>query len=405
MSLHKKAGQLLFGTFIAQSITFITLPIITRYVSPTEYGKYTQTLFLVATLLPLATLRLEALSVSVTDDKVAEQLAKLGLISSVSLAVLVLPVLYVLSILFPVELGIGKYSILITALALASQSFALILNQFNLRKKRYTKIMQGSVLQNTTTSVLQVFNAVLNPVYEFLVISFAAGRLSILIVDTKKFSAILKSKIDLKTTKMLVQRFRKISLILIFGAFIETLVFSGINIFIGLKYGQNVAGYLGLALVIFAVPGTLIGSSFTSIIFSEYIPRVKATSKVKKMIKTMILISVTISVSIIFLFPPIANLFLSQDWSESTALISQLGVPIGINILWVSCTSIMYKNEEFTKYLGFSTLRLLVSTVVASVFFIAGNTWQSVVVAYFFSGAVVLLFPICATYRYVLKDS
>lgn len=400
-----KAGQLFFGTFLAQTITFITLPIITRIVSPTEYGKYTQTLFLVATLLPLATLRLEALAVSVTDDKVAGQLAKLGLVSSVFFAVLVLPVLYVLSNLFPVEFGIGKYSILIIALALASQSFALILNQFNLRKKRYTKIMQGSVLQNTTTSALQVFSAVFNPVYEFLVISFAAGRLSILIVDIKKFSVILKSKIDFKITKLLIKRFWKISLILIFGAFIETLVLSGVNIFIGIEYGQNVAGYLGLALVIFAVPGTLIGSSFTSVIFSEYIPREKATLKVKKMIKTVILISVTISLGIMFLFPPIANLFLSQDWSESTALISQLGVPIGINILWVSCTSIMYKNEEFTKYLGFSTLRLLVSIVVATLFFIAGNTWQSVVVAYFFSGAIVLLFPICVTYRYVLKDS
>lgn len=400
-----KAGQLFFGTFLAQTITFITLPIITRFVSPTEYGKYTQTLFLVATLLPLATLRLEALAVSVTDDKVAGQLAKLGLVSSVFFAVLVLPVLYVLSNLFPVEFGIGKYSILIIALALASQSFALILNQFNLRKKRYTKIMQGSVLQNTTTSALQVFSAVFNPVYEFLVISFAAGRLSILIVDIKKFSVILKSKVDFKITKLLIKRFWKISLILIFGAFIETLVLSGVNIFIGFEYGQNVAGYLGLALVIFAVPGTLIGSSFTSVIFSEYIPREKATLKVKKMIKTVILISVTISLGIMFLFPPIANLFLSQDWSESTALISQLGVPIGINILWVSCTSIMYKNEEFTKYLGFSTLRLLVSIVVATLFFIAGNTWQSVVVAYFFSGAIVLLFPICVTYRYVLKDS
>jgi len=405
MSLHKKAGQLLFGTFIAQSITFISLPIITRYVSPAEYGKYTQTLFLVATLLPLATLRLESLSVSVTDEKVAGQLAKLGLASSTFLAVLVLPILFVLSSVFPVELGIGKYSILIVALALASQSFALILNQFNLRRKRYTKIMQGSVLQNSTTSVLQVFNAVFNPFYEFLVISFAAGRLSILIVDIKKFSIILRSKLDLKITKLLIQRFWKISLILIFGAFIETLVFSGINIFIGFEYGQNVAGYLGLALVIFAVPGTLIGSSFTSIIFSEYIPREKATLKVKKMIKTVILISLTISVSVSFLFPPIANVFLSQAWSESTTLISQLGIPIGINILWVSCTSIMYKNEEYTKYLGFSSLRLLVATVVASIFFLAGNTWQSVVVAYFFSGAVVLLFPICVTYRYVLKDS
>jgi O-antigen/teichoic acid export membrane protein len=405
MSLHKKAGLLFFGTFIAQSLTFISLPIITRYVSPTEFGKYTQTLFLIATLLPLATLRLESLSVSVSDDKVAGQLAKLGLFSSIFVAILALLTLYVLSGLFPIELGLGQYSILIIAFALASQSFALVLNQFNLRKKRYTKIMKGSVLQNSTTSALQVFSAILNPVHEFLIISFAAGRLSILVVDTRKFREILKSRLDFTTTIILFKRFWKISLILILGAFIETLVFSGINIFVGFEYGQNVAGYLGLALVIFAVPGTLIGSSFTSIIFAEYIPHEKANLKVKKIIKTVVLISITISVGVMFLFAPIANLLLSQTWSESIALISQLGIPIGIHVLWVNCASIMYKNEEFTKYLGFSTLRLLVSIVVASILYLAGNTWQSVVVAYFFSGAIVLLFPICLTYRYVLKDS
>ena len=405
MSLHKKAGLLFFGTFIAQSLTFFSLPIITRYVSPTEFGKYTQTLFLIATLLPLATLRLESLSVSVSDDKVAGQLAKLGLFSSIFLAILALPTLYVLTRIFPIELGSSQYFMLMIAFALASQSFALILNQFNLRKKNYTKIMKGSVLQNSTTSALQIFFAILNPVHQFLIISFAAGRLSVLVVDTRKFREILKSRLDFATTITLFKRFWKISSILILGTFIETFVFSGINIFVGFEYGQNVAGYLGLALVIFAVPTTLISSSFTSIIFAEYIPHEKATLKVKKIIRTVILISITISVSIMFLFPPIANLILSQTWSESTALISQLGIPIGIHVLWVTCTSIMFKNEEFTKYLGFSTLRFLVSMVVASIFFFTGHTWQSVVVAYFFSGATVLLYPICVNYRYLLKDS
>jgi O-antigen/teichoic acid export membrane protein len=380
------------------------LPIITRYVSPTEFGKYTQTLFLIATLLPLATLRMESLSVSVSDDKVAGQLAKLGVLSSIFLSLLVLPTLYVLSKLFPNEIGLGTYSIFVIALALASQSLALILNQCNLRRKRYTKIMRGSVLQNSTTTALQVFTAIINPVYEFLIISFALGRISILVVDTRKFISILKPKLELETTKLLVIRFWRISLILIFGAFIETLTFSGINTFVGLEYTQEIAGYLGLALVIFAVPGTLIGSSFTSVIFAEYIPREVATLKVKKMIKTVILISIAISVSVMFLFAPIANLILSETWSESISLISRLGIPIGIHLLWINCTVIMYKNEEFTKFLGFSTLRLLVSIVVASICFLAGNSWQLVVLAYFLSGAGVLLFPICLTYRYVLKN-
>jgi O-antigen/teichoic acid export membrane protein len=404
MSLHKKAGQLLFGTFIAQVITLLTLPILTKLVTPTEFGKYTQTLFLVATLLPFATMRLESLTVSVLDDATAIGLAKIGLISSTLLTLLFLPLFLMIAKEFSVNLVIGVYPFLVIAIALISQSFALILNQYNLRLKRYKKIMFGSVLQNSITSIFQILASIVNPIYEFLATSFAAGRFSVLIADTRKFKEILRFQLEINMIKSLVQRFWKSSLILITGAFFETFIFSGINVFVGLKYGQEIAGYLGLALLIFAVPGTLIGSSFTSVIFSEYNPKEKVNLKIKKILKTIVLISLTTSIFITYIFPEIARVFLSQEWSESISLISKLGIPIGINILWISSASIMYKNEEFGKYLTFGALRVLLSTVTASLFVAGGNSWQNVVLSYFVAGSVILLVPIFSTYQRLLKN-
>ena len=404
MSLHRKAGQLLFGTFIAQLITLLTLPVLTKLVTPTEFGKYTQTLFLVATLLPFATLRLESLTVSVSDGLLAGRLAKLGLISSTLLTLLFLPLFLLIVSQFSVNLVIGIYPFLFIAIVLISQSFALVLNQYNLRLKRYKKIMTGSVLQNSTTSILQIFASILNPIYEFLAASFAAGRLTVLIVDTRKILEILQFKLEIKMIKSIIQKFWKSSLILIVGAFLETFIFSGINLFAGLKYGQEIAGYLGLALLIFAVPGTLIGSSFTSVIFSEYDPHEKANVKIKKILKTIILISLATSVFITYLFAGIAQIFLSEEWHESIELISKLGIPIGINILWISSASIMYKNEEFGKYLSFGVLRLILSILTASLFVMGGNSWQTVVLSYFLSGSLVLLLPIYSTYQRLLKN-
>ena len=404
MSLHKKAGQLLFGTFFAQLITLLTLPILTKLVTPTEFGKYSQTLFLVATLLPFATMRIESLTVSVSDDATAIRLAKIGLISSTLLTLLFLPLFVMMVKQFSASLVIGVYPFLVIAIALISQSFTLILNQYNLRLKRYRKIMFGSMLQNSTTSTFQVLASILNPIYEFLAISFAAGRFSVLITDARKFKEILRCKLEINMIKSLVQRFWKSSLILITGAFFETFIFSGINVFVGLKYGQEIAGYLGLALLIFAVPGTLIGSSFTSVIFSEYNPKEKINLKIKKILKTIIFISLTTSIFITYLFPEIAQVFLSQEWSESINLISKLGIPIGINILWISSVSMMYKNEEFGKYLTFGALRLLLSTLTASIFVAAGNSWDTVVLSYFVAGSVILLVPIFSTYRRLLQN-
>jgi O-antigen/teichoic acid export membrane protein len=404
MGLHKKAGQLLFGTFIAQLITLLTLPILTKLVTPTEFGKYTQTLFLIATLLPFATMRLESLTASVSDDAIAIRLAKIGLISSTLSTLLLLPVFLMIVDQFSANLAIGIYPFLMIAIALISQSFALILNQYNLRLKRYKKIMLGSVLQNGTTSTIQILASILNPIYEFLAISFAAGRFSVLITDFRKFKEILRLKLEINMIKSLVQKFWKSSLILIIGAFLETFIFSGINVFVGLKYGQEIAGYLGLALLIFAVPGTLIGSSFTSVIFSEYNPKEKVNLKIKKILKSIILISLTTSIFVTYLFPEIAQVFLSQEWSESINLISKLGIPIGINMLWISSASIMYKNEEFGKYLTFGALRLLLSTVTASLFVAGGNSWQTVVISFFVAGSVVLLVPIFLTFQRLLKN-
>ena len=404
MSLHRKAGQLLFGTLIAQLITFLTLPVLTNLVTPTEFGKYTQTLFLVATFLPFATMRLESLIVAVSDDVLAGRLAKLALISSTFLTLLFLPAFLLIVSQFSVKLEIGIYPFLVIVITLISQSLALVLNQYNLRLKRYKKIMIGSVLQNSTTSIIQISASILNPIYEFLAVSFAAGRLTVLIVDTQKIGEILQSKLEIKMIKSIIQKFWISSLILIVGAFLETFIFSGINLFVGLKYGHEIAGYLGLALLIFAVPGTLIGSSFTSVIFSEYVPHEKANIKIKKILKTIILISIATSVFTTYLFAEIAQIFLGQEWHESIELISKLGIPIGINMLWISSASIMYKNEEFGKYLSFGALRLMLSIFTASLFVMGENSWQTVVFSYFLSGSLILLLPIYSTYQRLLKN-
>jgi O-antigen/teichoic acid export membrane protein len=404
MDLHWKAGQLMFGTLVAQLITFTTLPIITNKVLPSEFGKYTQGLFFIAMLLPFATLRIESLIVSIKDENQAKLLVKLGFISTILLSSVLLVTFLIYRTLIGQNISFRNNNFLIIIFVLVSQSFTLLLNQYNLRKKEYRKIMNGSILQNACTSSLQIIASKFNPIYELLLFSYASGRVIIILTQAKTFSKLFK--IDLKLVEIikLINLFKFRLIVLVSGTFIETAMFLGINIFIGLKYGEDAGGNLGLALLLFAIPGTLIGSSFGSVIFTEYKKGNKLTINIRHLMQSLIVIAILMVIILSFVFSKIANIFLSDNWSDTILLISMLGFPISINVLWLVCSNLMYKTEDYSQYLSFNILRLLVSVLFLWIFLTYGASWQELVLVFFYSGSLILLIPIVKIYYKLLTS-
>ena len=84
-----RALKLGAGTILAQIISLVSIPIISRIYDPAEYGHLTLILSVTAILIPVATFRIETLIVvSDTDEEAAKLLsisAKLTLIVSVTL--------------------------------------------------------------------------------------------------------------------------------------------------------------------------------------------------------------------------------------------------------------------------------------------------------------------------------
>ena len=60
--LVKNTGILAIGTFFPKLVVLITLPILTGYLSETDYGTYDLVVTLVSLLLPAVTLQIQAAS-------------------------------------------------------------------------------------------------------------------------------------------------------------------------------------------------------------------------------------------------------------------------------------------------------------------------------------------------------
>jgi O-antigen/teichoic acid export membrane protein len=402
VSLFRKAFQLLTGTLLAQVVTLLSLPIITRNTSPAEYGKFTIILFVVATLLPLSTLRIETLSISVEDENSVRNLNIFAIINSTLISLLIIPTGLLIAYLLKITIITESKMAYLMCATLLIQSFAIIINQLNIRDKKYTRVMQGSILQNSTSSSLQILATFLNPVYTLLTLAYNFGRAVIILRDYKVLKNILTKKMNKLEIIQTVLRFKSQIAILTIGTFVETLFFSFLNIFIGVKYGPVAAGYLGLTLVLFLVPSTLISSSFSTVIFSEFDPRIRPTTRVRTLMIAVLAMAAGLAVFINVFFPEISNLYLSKKWVQSGEIIKMLAIPISINILWVTSSNLYFKLNKYKEYIFFNCTRAIVAGCSAVIGYSMDKNWQDLVELYFVSSSVILIIPITRIYLTVL---
>jgi hypothetical protein len=263
--------------------------------------------------------------------------------------------------------------------------------------------MQGSIIQNSTSSFLQILITYFNPLFIWLTLAYNIGRAAIIARDYNLLKSIFiekTSKIEIIQT---IFKFKSQIAILTIGTFIEALFFSFLNIFIGARYGSVAAGYLGLTLVLFLVPSTLIGSSFSTVIFSEFDPKSGSVTRVRRMMIAVLAIAVGLAAFISVFFTKFTNLYLNQNWTQSGEMIQKLAIPISINILWLTCSNLYFKLNWYMEHIFFNFTRGIVAGCSVLIGYSMGKNWQDVVELYFISSSVILIVPIVRIYLKILS--
>ena len=397
------------GTIVAQIISLVSIPIISRIYDPAEYGHLTLILSVTAILIPIATFRIETLIVVSDTDEEAAKLLIISTKIALLVSVLLFAVTFVSYFIFKNSTYVQAFVIsLLFSMVLLAQSLGVLMVQVALRAHRDADIAKSSVMQNLAISLAQIGTGIWNPSGNVLISSYLGGRIVGIWPLWKETRKILgkRSGDSRRTIDKYKKQFTESSP-LVLASVIDSAILGLPIILISTQFGLKYSGYIGITQTILTVPITLIGGAFGSVILSEISSNSRnnqeSSNKNDTMIKTftkylIYLAIIFISVTLL-LGSTIFNLLFNENWSEAARLVKYLAVPYGISLLWQPLMSVYFARRQWNKYLNVSIFRLVFASGAASLALILKFDWVLVTFAFFIGSAIIQIYSITDIYK------
>ena len=409
-----RALKLGTGTVLAQIISLVSIPIISRIYNPAEYGHLTLILSVTAILIPVATFRIETLIVvSDTDEEAAKLLS-----ISANLALIVSATLFAITFTkyFIFENSSFMHALITSflfAMVLMAQSIGVLMVQVALRAHKDSDIARSSVIQNLSISFAQVVTGIWSPSGSALISSYVAGRIvgiSPLWRETRKILS--KRGGDSRRTLEKYMAQLKASSPLVFASVIDSAILGLPIILISTQFGLQYSGYIGITQTILTVPITLVGGAFGSVILSELSSNIRdnqdSTHRNATMIRTfskyLFYFSTIFTIVTLLFGSAIFKLIFNDNWLEASRLVGYLAVPFGVSLLWQPLMSVYFASQQWNKYLKISISRLVLSTSAAALAMILEFGWIHVTFAFFVGNSIVQIYSIKDVFK-VLRNS
>ena len=392
------------GTFFAQVITFLFLPVISRIYVPEEYGKLTIFLSLALVLIPLGNLKFDVILMVVKDEDEADNLLVLAMLTSLTTSLLTYP--FTLIYFYHFEeliLQNALFQSFLFSILLFLQCVMVLSSQAVLRMRNDNLNLESSFAQNSSISVIQVILGKVHPTGELLIIGFILGKAVgiILLLNALKHK-IIKVKLNTANMISILRSHAKSGSLLLFASLFDAASISLPVSAIGVLFSLNYSGILGVTQSVLTVPITLVGGAIGSVLISELTKskydidygEKNGDSPLNHLVKPLLLAAIFFTLSTFFIGPKVFDFLLGSAWSDSSKLISWLAIPFGINFLWQPLSNLLYVESNWRTYLKFSILRFTLSCCVGFAMFFFELEWIQVACGFFFGGSLAQLIGI-----------
>ena len=398
-NIRNRALKLGAGTVIAQLISILSVPVITRMYGPEEYGYLTLFLSISSILIPLATLRIESRIVVTKNSEIAgtmlREVFKVTFVFCVFVNALTLIYFYIFSNYNFIKSLIS--SILFT-LVLFAQALGIVFVQVALRVKLDRNISQSGVIQNFSTALTQMLFGLWNPVGYLLISGYISGRFLgyfSLLTEVKKLY--LLGKTQEQNLVRLYQKQLTSNKSLITASFIDTSIVGLPTILVGTKFGVEYAGYVGLSQILLTVPITLVAGAFGSVIISELANRQTMSNSLVRddhtivtyVGKNLIIAALIFALITGLAGPDIFRIALGSTWETASTLISVLALPFAITLVWQPLMNVYLAQQLYSKYLTISITRIVSALTIAGLFLLFNFNWIAVVAGFFYGNMLV----------------
>ncbi|MFZ0390089.1 MAG: oligosaccharide flippase family protein [Calditrichia bacterium] len=330
----KNVLKLFSGTTLANGLTILILPILTRLYDKADFGNFQLLVSTIMIFSVVSSLKYEMAIVLPSDENEADHMVVLSLI------VLVITTLFFAALFF---LGGDIFLNLLNARNLKPYVFLISIGIFFsglwqsvqyilIRKKEFGILSRNKVYQSSVTQGGAVALGVFSPSFLGLYISQMAGYLvaAILILKRKR---IVWKEIRYENLKKFAVKHKKFPLINTFMVFLNTLSLQ-LPVFMFSRYfNAEVVGLYMIANRVVNAPVSLLGKSVSQVYFQAASEACnlggnKLLKIYKKTVKQLAGIGIIPVIVILFGAPVLVRLFLGEEWEEA-------GTYMQIIIIWV----------------------------------------------------------------------
>ena len=330
------------GSIIAQLISFLLSPVITRIFTPAELGIYTLLLSAVNIFSPAINLRYDLAIVTVEDDREAIILVKLSIYLMILIDIIV-------------TCGTGIYFFLngenlvfiipMFFLLLLVSGITNILNSFNNRLREYKLITSVYVIRTFFQNILQIFSGILLFGSYGLIFSNFIGQLAGIKRQSKSLSPYYEELKNVDYTKMKLVFFKYIKQPLYStpAAFANSFSYSSINLFIQALFNDTILGLYSLSYRVLGLPLTMISGNVSKVYMESATKELyEQKNYYNSFKKTTLLLSIVaiLMVIVLFLFAPfLFHIVFGSNWKEAGIYVQILAPMFGLRLI-VSALSV-----------------------------------------------------------------
>ncbi|MEB6040344.1 oligosaccharide flippase family protein [Enterococcus gallinarum] len=316
----KSIFQLAFGSIIAQLVTILCSPILTRLYSVEDMGSYALILSIVTIFGSVINGKYDYAIVSTKNDEDVEKLiiasVYFSLVALVTIAFGFSVVLFFNNQLFQ-QLGYWSY---FSLLLLFFVGLTNILTAFNNRNKEYKLISSVYVLRTSIQNSMLVLSGFFGlgipgmMLSQFFANFFGIKRQS---KGLKKSFSNFKSfsfRLSVKTMK----KYKNFPLFSLPANLINNLSYSILNFFISGLYGLTTLGFYSMSFRILGLPLSLVSVNVSKVFFRDAAEEYKDTSTFTKSLYRstliLLLIAIPMCVVLVLLSPFLFRVFFGREW-------------------------------------------------------------------------------------------
>jgi len=398
----KSILTLVTGSSIAQAITLLVTPILSRIYSPADFGVFTFFMAIVGAFALIATLRYEIAIMLPKKDQEAVNIVSLSLIIN---ALICIAILIVSIISFFTWFPLAKvYSplkfwlLLMPVLVFLISSSNVFQNWFN-RKKDYSNLAYSKIINsagiNLSTLALGLAGTGLWGLFTGNLIGLILFNIffiiRIILVDKNKFK-----DINFLTIKKMARQYKDLPKANTPQVLLEMFQLNGIIYLLQIFFMPTIIGWYSFAYRILQAPMSLVGTSIAQVFYKDAAEKVNNSLVFKKLVIRTILLAALIALPIVII-PVIAGPWLfsflfGSGWRQA-GVYSQILAPwFFLDFIRYAIAQVPIIKDRMKTMLKFSitgNILLIFSLIVGGVIF------KNIIITLIILSLLMCIYDIC----------